>query len=170
MCDMGRPRKTNSHLPKRVYEKRGLYYFVTSEGKWLPLGSSLESAAAQARTLTPKPAQLSKEIRAHLSRALSRARERAKKRRQEFSLTIADVKQLWARARGCCELTNLPFRFERDAGFTRRPYAPSIDRIDSRAPYSFDNCRLVCVAVNIAVNEWGIETFSKFAAALRRKR
>lgn len=37
----------------------------------------------------------------------------------------------------------------------RRPLAPSIDRIDSSLGYTRQNCRIVCAAVNYAMNVWG---------------
>lgn len=40
-----RPRKKDQHLPPNVYCRRGAYYLV-KEGKWIPLGKSLESALA----------------------------------------------------------------------------------------------------------------------------
>ena len=41
---MGRRRKTDRHLPERVYQRRGAYYFVTPEGRWEPLGRDLAEA------------------------------------------------------------------------------------------------------------------------------
>ena len=38
---MGRPRKHNRHLPRRVYFSHGQYYFVDVSRKWHPLGRSL---------------------------------------------------------------------------------------------------------------------------------
>ena len=34
---MGRPRKHNRHLPRRMMQRRGAYYYVV-QGEWLPLG------------------------------------------------------------------------------------------------------------------------------------
>ena len=38
---MGRRRKRNSHLPARVYESHGAYYFVDVVGRWHNLGRTL---------------------------------------------------------------------------------------------------------------------------------
>ncbi len=35
---MGMRRRTNKHLPRRMYLRRGKYYFVDVSGKWHPLG------------------------------------------------------------------------------------------------------------------------------------
>lgn len=41
-----RPRKTDRHLPKSVYRRRGAYYYVRA-GRWLPLGRDLSNALAE---------------------------------------------------------------------------------------------------------------------------
>lgn len=41
---MGRPRKSDKHLPKCVYEKHGAYYYVKA-GKWTRLAADLPTAA-----------------------------------------------------------------------------------------------------------------------------
>lgn len=37
---VGRKRNANKHLPRRVYQKHGGYYFVTPEKKWIRLGTT----------------------------------------------------------------------------------------------------------------------------------
>ena len=37
---MGRKRQHNKHLPRRVYMSRGKYYFVDTDQRWIPLGST----------------------------------------------------------------------------------------------------------------------------------
>ena len=39
-----RPRKTDRHLPRRVYQRHGAYYYVDRTGKWVRLGKGLEDA------------------------------------------------------------------------------------------------------------------------------
>jgi len=57
-----------------------------------------------------------------------------------------DLIALWKDARGRCMLSGLPFRETPvGTGKARRPYAPSLDRIDAKLPYSRRNCRLVIV-------------------------
>jgi hypothetical protein len=38
---VGRKRKTDKHLPRRVYRKHGAYYFVDHSMKWRRLGTSM---------------------------------------------------------------------------------------------------------------------------------
>jgi site-specific recombinase XerD len=50
-----RPRKSNRHLPKSVYERRGAYYYVKG-GVWEPLGRDLSKALAKYGDMhSPKP-------------------------------------------------------------------------------------------------------------------
>ena len=52
---MGRPRKTDRHLPPCVYQRRGRYYHVVA-GVWHPLGSDLPTALAEyAKRIQPVP-------------------------------------------------------------------------------------------------------------------
>lgn len=82
------------------------------------------------------------------------AKSSAAKRGISFSLTIEEYSELVHLSNGCCMLSGILFDFS-ETGFKKRPYAPSIDRINSRFGYTKENCRLVCTAVNIAMNEWG---------------
>ena len=71
-----------------------------------------------------------------------------------------DLIALWKDAGGRCMLTGLPFRETPvGTGKARRPYAPSLDRIDAKLPYSRRNCRLVLQAVNFALNAFGDDVF-----------
>jgi hypothetical protein len=76
---------------------------------------------------------------------------------------------MWERAGGRCELTGLLFKLTVMKGRSKRPWAPSVDRIDCTKGYTAENCRLVCTAVNLAMNEWGEDTLRRIAKALTRK-
>jgi hypothetical protein len=81
-------------------------------------------------------------------------RNRAVKRSIPF-MTRAEIAQLWDRAAGRCEVSGVPFSLERLPGRVARPWAPSLDRVESSGDYRMGNCRIVCAAVNMAMNEWG---------------
>ena len=61
-------------------------------------------------------------------------------------------------------LTHLAFRETSvGEGKARRPFAPSLDRIDPGEPCSRRNCRLVLQAVNFALKAWGDDVFLAIA-------
>lgn len=41
---MGRPRTHNQHLPRRVYQRRGKFYFAHPDGRWIALGDEYGAA------------------------------------------------------------------------------------------------------------------------------
>jgi hypothetical protein len=88
-------------------------------------------------------------------RILYLSRHRARTAGIPHTLTADEFIQIWDRAGGRCEYTGLEFM---DAVFSVsaiRPYAPSLDRIDSAKGYEFSNCRMVCNIVNLALRDFG---------------
>ena len=83
--------------------------------------------------------------------------DRSRKRNVEVYITSEWIEEHLKR--GTCELTGMPFSFEPPPeGWTRRPDAPSIDRIDKTKPYTPENTRVILWAVNCALAEYGTET------------
>lgn len=68
------------------------------------------------------------------------------------------LQRAYARSHGRCELTGIKFSFSPYGG-KRAPFAPSFDRIDASKPYTPSNIRVVCFAVNVALNQWGEDVF-----------
>ena len=56
---------------------------------------------------------------------------------------------------GVCAVSGLRFNDAKMGAATRRPFAPSLDRIDCSQGYVFNNCRLVCTCVNLAMSDYG---------------
>lgn len=50
-----------------------------------------------------------------------------------------------------------------------RPFAPSIDRIESKKGYTSDNIQIVCQIVNRAKNEYSQEMFDAMCLARVRQ-
>ena len=68
-----------------------------------------------------------------------------------------DVTRAWIAERllvGRCELSGLPFVFH-----PKQPFLPSIDRIDSRQPYTQANCRVILLLLNYAKNRYKEQVF-----------
>lgn len=80
-------------------------------------------------------------------------------RRGETWFGHMEVDQLIARSNGLCELTGIRFSLANPTNARRRPFLPSIDRIEHAKPYSLANCRLICCCINIALNDWGDGVF-----------
>jgi hypothetical protein len=77
------------------------------------------------------------------------ARRRALRSGIDFALAPDHVEYLWRRQGGCCAVSGISFNDERfDHALVKHPYAPSLDRIDSRAGYTPENVRLVCTCAN----------------------
>jgi hypothetical protein len=159
-----------------VHLKNGSYYLVTSfkreDGRrgrnWLNIGRDQEAAA---QILTKQgirdggTARLPEAIRA----CFHRAKRNAKVRGMEWAITPDDINHLIARCRGRCEVSGIPLTVSwGGARKKNRPYAPSLDRIDSSKGYTLDNCRIVCVAVNLAMSEWGESVLRRIARAMCR--
>lgn len=57
---------------------------------------------------------------------------------------------------GVCEVTGYPFDLTPpENGFTRRFNTPSLDRINPKRGYTYDNVRVVLCLVNVAICDWG---------------
>jgi len=74
------------------------------------------------------------------------------------------------RQRGCCAVSGTSFNDERfDHGLVKHPFAPSLDRIDSRAGYTSENVRLVCTCANFGMGQWGEEVLRRVAVGMLTK-
>jgi hypothetical protein len=111
----------------------------------------------------PLPVQM----RGVLRSIVDGARQRARRAWREADADImAFALDLYQAQGGRCALSGLPFDL-RSVGYgqVRRPFAPSLDRIDSRGGYTRDNVRLVCQVVNFALNAYGEDIFREIAVA-----
>ena len=144
-----------SKLPPHVHFKHGAFYYV-KHNRWTRLCEQPEqvtAALAQVRPLPPVWAEKAG-IPGEVQRLFVRARLNARGRRAiAFDLTVDDVWTMLDASAWRCAVTRTRFSLEVHSG--KRPFAPSIDRIDSATGYTRKNCRIVCVATNYAMNVWG---------------
>ena len=96
---------------------------------------------------------------------LSNCKERAKKNKAKVTISwewIVEKLKI-----GKCELSNLSFDFLPASKGYANPYAPSLDRIDSKNKnYTPENTRVVLQAVNMAINEHGLNDIIPILKAL----
>ena len=84
--------------------------------------------------------------------------------------TTEDLMDLWRQCDGKCAMSGLAYSGERiGSGKARRPYFPSLDRIDPEQPYTRRNCRLVLQAVNFGLNAFGDEVYLRIARATAQR-
>ena len=101
---------------------------------------------------------------------LNKIKYRDRKAGRNCQLKITDIEFLLRSSNGRCAVTGIPFDFSKSFESKRAPYQPSVDRIDNSKGYSIDNIRLVCLAVNIAMADWGEEVFSSICSGYVFKR
>jgi hypothetical protein len=174
---VGRARIINTDLPPRMLKRvRGkiTYYYYASKGvnrKEVALGSNKASAILEYKRLSAGDSfSKSGMPPRHPAVLLNSIKRNAKVRSIPVALTAADIESLLARANGRCELTSIAFDYSTFPGQRVRPWAASIDRIESQKGYEIENCRVVCAAVNIALNQFGEDVLVAIAAGLLRGR
>ncbi len=101
-----------------------------------------------------------------LKHIVARSRTSAAKRSICHSLPDDHALSLYQLQNGRCDVTGLPFSMQRfpDA-FVKHPFAPSLDRRDSKGGYTADNVRLVYANVNFGLGQWGQEVYLYCARA-----
>lgn len=103
-------------------------------------------------------------IGAAIQESIKGAKQRAADRGLPFDLDIDwALNQLDAQNLKCA-LTSIPFLSECPADSYRNPYAPSLDRISPKDGYTRGNVRIVILAINVMLMDWGAEIFERVVA------
>lgn len=153
---------------------RVVYYFQRGKGARVRLPDAygtqqfwdayFEALAGKTPVVVNKTARemLDARMRAILGRSLELSRQRARSRKKAFDLTIDWLLATVRKQKYRCALTALPL----DLGkMHRNPFGPSLDRIDCAGGYTQDNVRVVAMAVNIMLSDWGESVLEKVAKA-----
>jgi len=162
--------------------KSGRYYYLQKYPdrrgyRWIGLSLDPEELARQ-RAAFESGADVSEVlgdqapgawIAAHVELMLKRVRERAKAAGIYCDLTREDIQDMGNAQRWRCALSGIRFSLDRTENARARAFAPSIDRIHKDGGYTKINCRVVCVAMNLALNEFGELVFRKLAMAYCRR-
>lgn len=165
-------------LPRCVYEKHGAFYYV-KRGKWhfltkdrneilkqLELQFGIANGDVKYGNNAAKTKPL---LKLHLATSLTRAKQNAKGRGKEFNITLDSIYDLLDECGGRCAVTGAPFSLDFISRDGRRPFAPSIDRINSAIGYVPGNVRLVCLAANLAMNTWGEDVLQTMLRYSRKR-
>lgn len=88
----------------------------------------------------------------------------AGKRKINFELTQELFNLLFFLQDYKCKQTGIPLDFTSMQG--KRPFGPTIDRIDNSKGYTIDNVQIVCNIYNYAKNQFTHDDVIKFATAL----
>lgn len=104
-------------------------------------------------------------IKGRLIKTMKAAHSRAKINNLTYNLDTDFLLELWVKQNGKCALTKIEFELINKTNFISNPFAPSIDKINPKQGYTKNNVRLVCVAVNYALNEFGEEIFKQICQA-----
>jgi hypothetical protein len=126
-------------------------------GYWKGWGQTAEQKAA--RRVWFRKWQLSPQGR--LSSLIAGAKKRAADNGLLFDLEVATFPELTA-----CAVTGLPFCFDEPDETKFNPWAPSIDRKDPFRGYVKDNVQFVCVAYNLAKNQFSEAVLLRLARAI----
>lgn len=101
-----------------------------------------------------------------LGNLVPRSRRRAARAGFPNDLASDHGQHLFEQQTGLCAISGLPFSLTQFPGvLVKHPFAPSLDRVSSRGGYTEDNVRLVCIAVNFGMGQWGEELYLTFARA-----
>lgn len=166
-------RFVDRHGHERLYLRRAGAVSITLPHEDAP-GFEEAYAAALAVSLasTPRKARTTRleRFRTLAEKAVTRAHYRDIARGRVSEITADWMLAQIGRQNLRCALTGIPFAPpDRDSAWSKNPYAPSLDRIDCSKGYEIGNVRVVLLAVNVALNEWGEDVFREIAAALVAK-
>lgn len=166
---MGRPRKHDGDLPRRVYFRHGAFWHVINK-RWTRLGVDRAKALQLAARIDEATIHSGPEVlRRALLRAFKSRRADAAVRGIPFQLTAQQVVDLAEATQWRCAVTGVTFSMKRSRAGRHAALSPSIDRIEPALGYVPGNVRVVCLATNFAMNEWGDEVMHVLAEGWMRK-
>jgi hypothetical protein len=149
--------------------RRGGGYSYRVRGKdknWISVGWNLNEALERYKEIRGTTWRTDSQ---EAIEVFQRAIKGAKRRGIEFDITQDDVQAMLERQNYRCAITQKPFNNRKPAGQRNRPWAASLDRIDSSRGYSVENCRLVCTFVNVALNNYGDGLYTELLEHMVRR-
>lgn len=165
---MGRARKVNTDLPVGLYLHKRTYRSPAVDGGYKTFGQNKASAIAlylRWKGTSPRSKEYCEDPAVLVSRKFKALVKNAQNRSIELRLTREELDQIMINSGGRCVLTGIKFSNVRPPGARVAPWAPSLDRISNRSGYVVGNVRMVVTCLNLAINEFGEETFVTLASS-----
>lgn len=96
----------------------------------------------------------------------ARMRRRTRRKGWDRCMSLSELLQLVHESGGRCAISGLKLKAPVTGRLRKDPMNASIDRIDCSQGYTRENCRVVALALNIAMSDWGEPTVRRLARAL----
>jgi hypothetical protein len=94
-------------------------------------------------------------------KAYRRRENRAPRKGIRWNLSLSNFWDIVITAEGRCQVTRQTFDRYHKAANGRRPFLPSLDRVDSIGHYEPGNVELTTLLANLAISDFGREEFFK---------
>lgn len=156
----------------REYREKNKNYFKIKNKERYNKENNKERYLKYRDSNLERKAKYDSSIRGKLYNLLEAARSRTKKKGLELDIDLDFLLELYNKQNGKCALTNISFTFERNKPGVKNflPHNPSIDKIDPFGGYTKNNIRIVLVAVNLALNNFGEDCFYEICKAYIKNR
>lgn len=163
--------------PRGIYKRGNIWWYTTGRKVRRSSGSSdiNEALAQRAHAVALRRhracsdewrkwvAEQRADSNSWLRRTFNRMRRKSRLRTWGDCLALEDFVRIVLASDGKCAITGIEFsRTE----LKRDPFAISVDRINSARGYCAGNVRVVLLAVNLAMSQWGEASLIRIAAAL----
>lgn len=109
------------------------------------------------------------EFTRYLRTSIAKAKERSVRDGVDFSLTKEALCKKMDDQDGRCALSGMRFNFRKSTRSKKRPFAPSIDRIETLKGYTPDNTRLITQIANYARHSFSDEELVLFCKGVANK-
>ncbi|MHB1099104.1 MAG: hypothetical protein ACYCZR_06065 [Burkholderiales bacterium] len=157
--------------------KGGRYYLVKYTGmvdgktkyQWTALTKDLTSSTLMASAITNGDIRIigygacEKELKAFIAKSFRSCKRRSEDRNIPNNITLDMLLAMAEKDEWRCSVSGVKYDLRQLSKHHGRPFAPSIDRIKPELGYIEGNVRLVCLATNYAMNQWGAEIFGILA-------
>lgn len=150
-----------------VKEKRRIYSSnPENRAKESEIRKKYKSQPEVQEAIRRKKAENHKRINFRAAMLMTSVVSRCRKGSLPLGITVQWIEAILEK--GVCQVSGLPFDFGRHATTRRNPFGPSIDQIVAGKGYTLENSRVVLTAINLALCEWGVDTYVQIAQEVLR--